>query len=218
MDKTDDIEGTLDANTEDGKGSQQSADKGGTTKDWQASYKGLQTLYNKLKRSYEDLEAKYAQAVQSSEEVTLKAGDREKSLKGLNDELTSLKQQIQTLEGEKAKSDTRATRAQLIMSKFSELSEFEADGLLPNADTPEELEVAFGKFRDKLNKQALRTEKEKTKGAPPDDTDMGDKGTGTAETEDYIWQKMMEYSGRDSAEFQKWQAKYDELLAAKDTR
>jgi chromosome segregation ATPase len=219
MDNTDDVVGTLDADTNDGNSNQQSADKSGTTKkDWEASYKGLQTLYNKLKRSHDELEAKYAQAVQSSEEVTLKASDKDKSLKTLNDELTSLREQVKTLEGEKFKSDSKAARAQLIMAKYPELSEFEADGLLPNADTPEELETAFEKFREKLSKQSLRVEKEKTKGAPPDDTDMSDKGTGTAESEDYVWDQLMKSAGSNPAEYAKWQAKWDEIQAAKDKR
>ena len=216
MDDTNDTEGTLDANTDEGKGNQQSQSKDGNAKDWQASYKGLQTLYNKLKKSYDDLEAKYAQTVQSSEEVTLKAGDKDKMLKTLNDELASLKEQVKTLEGEKLKSDTKASRAQLIMAEYPELSEFEADGLLPRADTEEELKTAFAKFRDKLSKQALRVEKEKTKGAPPDDTDMSDKGTGTSENEDHVWEQMMKHAGSNPEEFAKWQAKYDEILAAKE--
>ena len=219
MDNTDDVVGTLDAGTDEGNSNQQSADKSGAaTKDWQASYKGLQTIYNKLKRNYDDLEAKYAQSVQSSEEVTLAASGKDKSLKTLNDDLASLREQVKTLEGEKFKSDSKAARAHLIMAKYPELSEFEADGLLPNADTNEELEAAFEKFQAKLQKQALRTEKEKTKGAPPDDTDMSGKGAETTETEDYVWDQMMTHSGNNPAEFSKWQAKWDEIQAAKDKR
>ena len=216
MDNTEELEGAPETPTGDGTDTGQPKSQSGNAKDWQASYKGLQSIYNKLKKAHEDLEAKYAQVVQTSEEANLNAGGKDKQLEVLNTELARLKDQIKTLEGEKANSDNKANRAQLIMSEFSELSEFEADGLLPNADTPEALKEAFTKFRDKLKKQGMRTERDKSKGAPPDDLDKSETTPDTGESEEYIWDKMMTTAGVDQAEFVKWQAKYDALLAARD--
>lgn len=216
MSNTEDIEGTLDNPTDEGTDVQQSKEKSGTTgKDWQASYKGLQALYNKLKKSHDELEAKYAAVVQSSEETNLQVTNRDKQLEVLQTELGNLKTQIQSLEGEKAKTEGRVTRAQLIMAKYPELAEFEADGLLPSADTQEELEQAFQKFREKLLKQGVKLERQKTAGAPPD-TDLSNKSQDIDEGEDYVWEQMIASAGRDAKEFSKWQAKYDAILAAKE--
>jgi hypothetical protein len=107
-----------------------------------SAYAALQSTLQKASDKAKALEGDYGAAVASL--TTL-----ESSEKALKDQISQLQGTIATKEGELAKANSKLERHNIIMKNYPALSEFEADGLLPDAPI-DQLEGKLKTFYDKL--------------------------------------------------------------------
>jgi len=213
-------EPTPDEGNTGGTGDQLSTQKtdGTQTKDWAAAYKGLQSAYNKLQTKMDKLQEQYDAASSQSEEHLQGKSAAEKQLKTLGEEMETLKQQISTLDGEKTAAEAKIERSRLIMSEFPELAEFEAKGLIPNADTPEAQRTIFEQFKETLGGRIDTTVQSKMAGAsPPGTSTTSTSSPPPEESEEVLWRTMMKTAGvpGKQEEYQAAQEKYDALQEKK---
>ena len=197
---------------------------GKTAQEWEASYKGLQGAYQKLKESTDksiaELTLKLQEANQRFEETDQGVKSKDTQMSVLQQQIVNLTKQVETLSSEKETVQAQASRGKLVMTEFPELAPWEAQGLLPQAPTEEELRGALSKFRDTLSGQVGAGVKRTMSGATPPGTGKTSPSTsptpgGDVESEEYVWKMMVDAAGRNEVEFKKWQAKYDEIQAAK---
>lgn len=135
--------------------------------DWEKRYKGLQQAYERLQKKFEQLTLTHEQVVSELEEVrqTITTHSNEKKI--LTDALTKLEATKKDLEGQVASHAIDRERTKLIMSEYSDLAGFEADGLLPTAATIEELKPKLEAFRGRVKGISSAEALEKLRGTPP---------------------------------------------------
>lgn len=184
------------------------------TTDWEGSYKGLQRQYDKLQTKFEKLQADY-EALQEEHEgskVTAKKG--ESDLSALNGQLQSKDAEIQRLNALLAQKERGTSRMKLIMAEFSDLAPLEAEGLLPDAETDEQLREKLQKFVDNLENKVGKKVAEKVKGAGPGSTAKKE----IPEMDiDQIYNRMARLAGtndpQEQAEYEQLRAKWDEYYS-----
>jgi hypothetical protein len=199
------------------------ASSGGKSTDWEASYKGLQTSYNKYKetsdRTIAETTRKLAELQTQFEETKLNAGSKDGQMTTLTKQVTDLTTQLEALKGEKATKEGDLARAKLIMSEFPELAKWEAKGLIAKGKDDEESKAILTQFRETMAGQLGIDLKNLMSGATPPgsgNTGLGNTGGNAGdETEDFIWGKMMETAGKDQKAYVEWQKKWDAIQAKK---
>jgi hypothetical protein len=173
-----------------------------------ASYKGLQTNYNKLKARYDQLEQEF-HALSTDHEglkLTVKGFESEKttlqSAMKQKDEMEALlKAQLDALALEK-------TRSKLIMDKFIDLAPFEGKGLLPSGGTEEELEAKLNAFREALQNTVSSRVDDSFKGTTAGASTATTTNT-PARTKEQVYSEMVSLAGsRDNKD----RARYDALV------
>lgn len=115
--------------------------------DWEKRYKGqvaaYQKLEAKLKKAEEERDAAYAEL----EETRNGLKNHETEKKSLSDRVKALETENVGLTGQIQSHALKTERVKVIMSEFMDLAPFEARGLLPTADTMEELRQKLADFR-----------------------------------------------------------------------
>ena len=204
-----------------GTGGTPPASSGGT--DWEGAYKGLQTTYTKLKENSDktivETTRKLSEAQAALEEAKQGHTTKDSQMTTLTKQVTDLNTQLEALKGEKSIIETDYTRSKLIMKEFPELAKWEASGLLPKGKDEAETKELLTKFRDTLGTQLGVDLKNLMAGATPPGsgaTGLNNQGGNPGEeTEDFIWQKLMETAGKDQKAWVGWQAKWDAIQAKK---
>jgi hypothetical protein len=139
--------------------------------DWKKAYKGLQRNYDKIVKELADLQSENDNLTATNEEQkqTLRKATTEKDqITSKNVEATET---ISGLEAQVNVAKAQSERSTLIMSEFIDLAQFEAKGLLPEAQNPEEMRSKFGEFRDALGETVQTGVDAKLKGIGPGPTD-----------------------------------------------
>lgn len=170
-----------------------------------AEYKGLQRKYNKLWEKFEKLQSDYDQLEDQLAETKLSTDTHTRehetlksSLTAKDTEIAQLKAQIKDLEGSQQ-------RQKLIMAEYPELAEFEAEGLLPKAESEEDLRAKFSKFKEALGKRVDDKTKKKFEGTGAKPTEGKTDKTGDADP-DRLWAEIIRLAGssdpKDRAEYE----------------
>jgi chromosome segregation ATPase len=195
-----------------------------TAAEWEAAYKGLQAAYQKLKTASDtkitSLETQLATVQTDLEGLKQGITSKDAQLGVLQSQVEKLNQEKTTIEAEKSKVVKGLNRTKLVLSDYPELASFEAQGLLPDAEDEEKLKELFGKFKDTMNARVGSDLKKEIAGTVPTgkaktSASANTSVSGDGESEEFVYQKMLETAGRDDAAFSQWQAKYDALIANK---
>lgn len=184
--------------------------------DWEKSYKGLQSSYQKLKAATDTTVAELQRQLGESQS-TIETQKLE--IASLNEKLASEGQRAEavTKERDAIKQEAEATkanltRAKLVMDKYPQLAGFEARGLLPTAESEEALTAVLEEFANVMNAKASSELQQRLSGAVPPQPPGTPQDT---ETEDFLWRKMSETAN--TPEFLEWQRKFDALMERKNT-
>lgn len=179
--------------------------------DWEGRYKGLQRTFDRTKKELDDLREKQEDLLEESETSKQTERDTKALLEKLQKDMDDKQAEFDSLTGELATHKAKGERADLIMSDFSDLASFEARGLLPQAETVEEMKEKFEAFRDALKDTVQAGVQEKVTGAGPASTGGGQTPTRSKEQ---IYARLQQLAGtRDAKERQE----YDALLAEWDS-
>lgn len=223
-------EGTTEPKVEETKtkataGSSASTFEGKTAEEWAKSYKGLQGAYQKLqnetKTQVDTLNTQLADAQTQIESLKQGGTSKDDQLTVLQTEVAKKQEELTKLQTDKANADQQLQRKNLVMQEFPELASWEAQGLLPSADSDDALREQLEKFRGTLAGQVGAGVKQTLKGASPDlsgKTNTQDSDAANIEgSEDHWWDVMVANSGPngDPAKFNDAQAKYDALQELK---
>jgi len=112
-------------------------------------------------------------------------------------------EKIQGLEAQVNISNATIERQKLIMSEYQDLAAFEAKGLLPQAQTPDEMRSVFDSFRETLGVQVESATDEKVKGIGVGKTEPKEPKPLDA---DQIYDKMTALAGtNDPEERREWE-------------
>jgi hypothetical protein len=183
---------------------------------WEDRFKGLQRTFNRTKNELEKLREKEEDLLEQSET----SKQNEQDLKGKLEDLQSLAEKAQTeldrLTGELATQEAKGKRAELIMSDFADLAQFEAKGLLPDAEDEDEMVEKFTAFREALSSTVSAGVEQKLTGTAPSDTGGGKETPSKSKAE--IYTRLQQLAGtRDPeqrAEYQRLLAQWDKLVEA----
>ena len=197
-----------DPNTDENPGGNPGSDDGKT--DWEKSYKGLQRKMAALQTqadTWKDERDGAITEVQSLKaDLTTAQGEKE----ALETKVTGLETQVTEATGRADKAEGSLDRAELIMSDYPELAQFETDGLLPEAEDTEALKDKLEKFQKALDAKVDKGVDKTLEGATktPNDDDDPDANL----TEDQLYERMMDAANSgDTKERQRLQAQYDAL-------
>lgn len=174
--------------------------------DWEARYKGLQRAYDKLKADKDGLQLKYDQLVGEVEDTRQKHRTSETDRTALQSKLTQLEAEKTDLTQKLSRRDAEKERQKTIATDFPDLLAFEMQGLLPPAETPEELKTRLDAFRVALNNSVTSNVREKLQGTPPSTTPKPP----TSRSKEQIYAELMQLAGRRDPDSRK---KYDELYS-----
>jgi len=147
-------------------------------------YKGLQRKYQKQIDLLQELQTKYDELVEESEGTKQEKTRLMKDLEKLQQTIDEGKSELDTLTGKLAVQKALNDRHSLIMSEYADLSQFEAKGLLPQAETEEEMRTKFEAFREALNTSITSEVEKQIKGAGSAET-SGKGKTGRSKEELY---------------------------------
>jgi chromosome segregation ATPase len=183
--------------------------------DWQASYKGLQTAYNKQQASLAALQAKFDELNEKYAEVDQAGKLYSAEKQTLQGQIAEMQSAVNALTAEKARVEGTLARQKLVMSDYPDLAQFEAAGLTPQAESLEELKAKMEQFRVLLKNQSAADMSRVMAGAVPSGTPAAHSDTSEeAESEDYLWSKVSEHAGDfNRTEFEKYRSRLDALLA-----
>jgi hypothetical protein len=176
-------------------------DDGGNT-DWQAAYKGLQTKLNAANALNQTLRDERDEAITNLTTTKTDLATATDSVAQLTTKVSGFESQVTELEGKAAKSDGALERSKLIIDEYSDLAKFESKGLLPDAETPEELKEKLATFRETLGSNVQdQVDKTLDGSTPPLETETTDDDL----TEDQLRDKMMAAAGVDDVEYARLQ-------------
>lgn len=161
---------------------------------WEDRFKGLQRTFDRRQKEYTKLQEQYDAILEQVE--TAKQDDRAKQteLEILQKAMEESKTKLDKLTGELTAQEARSKRATLIMSQFPDLAKFEASGLLPAAETEEDLIEKLGNFREALKTTVETNVQQKIVGASPDDT--GSTSTVPVLSASEIYSRLTALAGR----------------------
>lgn len=170
---------------------------------WESAYKGLQKKYDKtfkeltealgtideLNSTVEELKLNVRTANTEKDQISTKHVTATEEKDGLQSQLNTANQTIE--------------RQKLIMSDYQDLAPFEAKGLLPSAQTEEEMRSVFDSFRDTMGSQVETATEEKVKGIGTGPTDPKEPKPLDA---DQIYNRMLSLAGsNDPEERREWE-------------
>jgi chromosome segregation ATPase len=192
----------------DSKPAAQSKPEGG--QNWESAYKGLQKKYDKLFQEHtetlgtvdelnatiEELKLGVRTANTEKDQIATKHVETTEKSDGLQAQLNTANQTIE--------------RQKLIMSEYQDLAPFEAKGLLPSAQTQEEMKSVFDSFRETLGSQVDTATEDKVKGVGPGQTE---EQTPQPLNADQIYDRMQALAGtNDPEERREWQQLNDQWM------
>jgi hypothetical protein len=192
------------------------------SKNYEARFKGLQSTYQQLQASTtktitaltQERDALTSQVTTLQSTIQAKDGE----LATTNGKISTLTTELESEKQNSGKHMKESTRLKLILKKFPDLAMFEDAGLLPSADTPEELETKLTAFKTATTSLVGKGVQDRMAGSPPPVTTPTTPTGDPTESEDYIWDQMTKFAGKDPAKFGEWQAKWDTLQASKNTK
>lgn len=177
---------------------------------WEAAYKTLQTTHNALQQKATGLES-------SNTNLTGQLATHAKELQALTAKLSAtelntqtITEQMTTVSGERDTLKAKVSRLNLIMGEFPHLATFEAQGLLPQADTEDAMRESFTKFSAALKGIETGAVAKIMDGASPDSVDDKGDGKTVLPTEDEAWAEVTRLSGGNDA--QAYEAAYQVWL------
>jgi len=179
--------------------------------DYEKRFKGLQKLFEKQQKKIADLEGERDSLLEARE--SLSQGDKQKQaeLNKAKVDLDLLAREKETLTAKLGSQEAQAKRINLILSEFSDLSAFEAQGLLPAATTEEEMRTKFAAFRETLGKTVNKGVQERVQGTGPGPTGPIEPPAG--HTKEWLYAELNRLAGSRNPEDRR---KYDELIAEWD--
>jgi len=216
--------------------------KGKTAEGWHTAYAALQNNYNSLKT---DTDQKIGDLTGQLETVNTDLKTARNQASQFEQTNTTLQETIQNLnktfgleDGADAKAlvtkageivtqseagskaISQLERANLIITEYPELASWEAKGLLPTAEDTETLKTKLNDFKSNLGMKVGEDVKKTIEGASPDTvvTEPKTPDDANQESEDYLWNRLTELANEtpfNRVEYNKVQARYDELLANK---
>lgn len=176
------------------------------TTDWEASYKGLQRVNDRLQKKLDDLQAKYDVAVEELEGLKTSNKNDATMAEGLKKSITDKDAEILRLKGELDKATAKQTRTRVILTEFPELAAFEGSELLPEGGTEEEIKEKLTRFKEALGKMVGEEILAKVKGAGPS---SGPKKDAAELNEDQVYDRMVSLAGTQDPVLQQ---EYNQLL------
>ena len=135
--------------------------------DYEKRFKGLQKLFDTQRKELETLQLEHSTSVEGREALLQQQKQAQAQLDATKAQLSALTTEKETLLAQVKIHETQALRSKLILADFTDLAAFEARGLLPPADTEEEMKSKFTAFREALGTTVSQTIKEKLQGASP---------------------------------------------------
>ena len=175
--------------------------------DWEKSYKGLQRNYDKIVAQNATLssEVETLTALVEEQKQTIRSATTEKDqVTTKNVEATET---ISGLEAQVNVAKAQADRSKLIMSEFIDLAQFEAKGLLPEAQTDDDMRAKFSTFREALGETVQKNTDKKLKGIGSGSTEPKEP---TPENADQLYNKMIQLAGTKDPEKRR---EYEQLSA-----
>jgi hypothetical protein len=182
--------------------------------DWQARYNGLNSAYSKLQKRHEDLQAKFDQLSEEHETSIQGSKKHDAEKTDLSSKIASLEREKQELSNQLSKQSFKDQRIKLILTDFPDLTTFEADGLLPDADTIENLKPKLESFRTALERRTKNGVQEKLKGLGPTPANRTNI-TPITHSREFLYARLSQLAGHrtpeQQVEYQQLQAEFDEL-------
>jgi len=132
--------------------------------DWEKRFKGMQKAYNTLQDQHTKQATEFEEILGQVEELRAEVKNYEGEKQGLQQQISEYDQMKADLETQIKTHSLQAERAKLIMSDFTDLAAFEAQGLLPQAETTEEMQERFEAFRQAFNTTVEKTTKNRVTG------------------------------------------------------
>jgi chromosome segregation ATPase len=186
--------------------------EGKTAQEWAKSYKGLQGHVNKLNGQIEgmntqvsDLTGERDTALSDIEGVRTEFQQSQQSAQTLTGEVENLTNQLTEATSNAETLQTQLDRQGLIISDYPDLAAFEAKGLLPQADSPEDLAGKLDAFRETMTTQ-VSAELEDTLDGSTVNQDINNKLSPDDMSEDALYAKAMSLAGDPAkeAEYEKY--------------
>lgn len=198
---------TTDPEVEDPEKETKTTDPDQPDDDYEARFKGLQRTFDRRQKEYTTLQDKHDSLLEATETGKQDAREKQTELDALQKETDVAKADLDRVTGELATQETKGKRATLIMSQFSDLAQFEASGLLPQADTEEEMIEKFTAFREALNSTVQANVEQQIVGTSPGET--GTTATVPVRDANQIYARLQQLAG---SRIPKERAEYDALV------
>jgi chromosome segregation ATPase len=174
---------------------------------WEDRFKGLQRTFQKTQKKLEELEEKEGTLLEEVETTKQSERQRQAALDALQAEKDKAQAELDRVNGELATQETKILRSQVIMRDFPDLSEFEVNGLLPQADNEEDMVEKFTKFRSSVQSLVKVSVEKQVTGSSPSETVPSDKTPTRTKAE--IYTQLQNLAGRRDPDSR---VKYKELL------
>lgn len=214
---------TGDASASEGnQGQGQKSDQTPSTVDYEKKYKGLQTVYNRLEAKEQKTQGALDTALAEVESLNLQLATAKTKIASLEADLGKKDQEVNAEKENSKKESKTAMRLRLLVDEFSDLAKFEKAGILPSAETEEELKTALTNFRGTISSIVGEDVMKKLRGSglPSNTFNDGDKNGSDQMTSDQIYDRLMKIAGDKTKilEYKELQRRYDELLAAQNKK
>jgi hypothetical protein len=183
-----------------------------TPEDWEKKYKGLQRAMNSKQVEVDGLNDKIVSLMATIEELKSGKVSTETQVTKLNGDLQTALNSLKAEQQKVATSSTETERLKLLVKEFPTLAAFETAGLLPSANTVDEMRSKFKAFQETLS-QTVGQNVQKTLQGSSIPTGQA---APLALTEDQLFEARMKVAGvkGKEAEFQRLTAQYDEVRTA----
>jgi chromosome segregation ATPase len=175
--------------------------------DYEKRFKGLQKLFEKQQKKVTDLEEERDKLLETRESSTQTEKQKQVELDKAKLDLDLLTREKETLTAKLTTHESKAQRTELILSDFSDLAAFEAQKMLPDAPTIEELRTKLTAFRAAYQASVEKTVQAKIQGAGPAPTAPTIPPAGRSKEQ--IYAELSRLAGSRNADDRK---KYDELV------
>jgi hypothetical protein len=182
---------------------------------WEAAYKTLQRTNTNLQNKIDTLESQNNQLTSNLASRASEVQNLQSSLETVNSQITEWQTKFEEVDGKVGNLNAQLERQNLIMGEFPHLAKFEADGLLPAADTPEAMRETFAKFSKALGDIKDGAVTQLLDGASPEPVGGENDGDGKSVslTADQAYAKVVELSkGNDRQAYSVAYEEYLELL------
>jgi chromosome segregation ATPase len=141
-----------------------------TGEDYEKRFKGLQRAYDALQKKLDEATRERDDLSTARETLTQDQKQVVDRLAKLESDLNSIKAERDGLQTQLGTHEAQLKRTRLIMSEYSDLAPFEAQGLLPYAETEEAQKELFEKFRTTIQTSVDAGVKQKVQGTGPSPT------------------------------------------------